>query len=59
MGLTSAQEIDVEEVQESPLNDGAWDLVHQLLTQLDDLRIEPVCEEQEGIILDFGVEASG
>ncbi|WP_437229819.1 methenyltetrahydromethanopterin cyclohydrolase [Planctomicrobium sp. SH661] len=50
----------VEEEQNSgSLNDLAWDLVHQLLAQLDELRIEPVEESGPGIVLDFGIEAAG
>lgn len=48
-----------EEQDASSLNDLAWDLVHQLLGQVDELRIEPVEESGPGIVLDFGVEAEG
>lgn len=48
-----------DEQNESPLNDQAWDLVHQLLNRPDELRIEPVSGFGPGILLDFGVEAPG
>jgi len=48
-----------EEQDASSLNDLAWDLVHQLLSQLDELRIELVEASSPGIVLDFGVETAG
>lgn len=43
----------------APLNELAWDLVHQILTQTDELAVEPVAEAAPGMVLDFGVEAPG
>jgi len=48
-----------EEQDASSLNDLAWDLVHQLLSQLDELRIDLVETSSPGIVLDFGVETAG
>lgn len=48
-----------EQESASSLNDLAWDLVHQLLSQLDELRIDLVQDAGPGIILDFGVETAG
>lgn len=48
-----------EELQDSPLNDLAWDLVHQLLTQLEELQVEIAPESGPGLALDFGIEAPG
>ena len=48
-----------EQESASSLNELAWDLVHQLLSQMDELRID-LCEESApGIVLDFGVETAG
>jgi N-acyl-D-amino-acid deacylase len=41
------------------LNELAWDLVHQLLSELDELRIAPGDAETPGIVLDFGIETPG
>ncbi|WP_417848562.1 methenyltetrahydromethanopterin cyclohydrolase [Thalassoglobus sp.] len=41
------------------LNDSTWDLVHQILGSLDELRVEPVDYDGLGLILDFGVDAPG
>ena len=41
------------------LNDSAWDLVHQILGSLDELRAEPANYDGPGMVLDFGVEAPG
>ncbi len=41
------------------LNDAAWDLIHQILVSLDELRVEPVEYDGPGLILDFGVNAPG
>ncbi|WP_437188464.1 methenyltetrahydromethanopterin cyclohydrolase [Planctomicrobium sp. SH668] len=48
-----------DEHEGSALNDLAWDLVHQLLGQLEELRVEQVEDSGPGVILDFGVEAAG
>lgn len=41
------------------LNGLSWDLVQQVLTTLDELRVEPVTGFGSGLLLDFGVEALG
>ncbi|WP_437202502.1 methenyltetrahydromethanopterin cyclohydrolase [Planctomicrobium sp. SH664] len=51
--------MEEEENVESPLNDLAWDLVHQILSEADELRVQPVAEQGAGVVLDFGVEADG
>jgi len=48
-----------EDRPDSALNDLAWDLVHQLLNQLDELRIDAVSGHAPGVLLDFGVDAPG
>lgn len=48
-----------EQEEASSLNDLAWDLVHQLLPQQDELRIELCADAGPGIVLDFGVETAG
>ncbi|SFH52350.1 methenyltetrahydromethanopterin cyclohydrolase [Planctomicrobium piriforme] len=48
-----------EELDEAPLNDLAWDLVHQVLSRLDELRIDAVAGFGPGVLLDFGVDAPG
>ncbi len=44
---------------DSPLNDLAWDLVHQLLNRLDELRVDAVSGHAPGVLLDFGVDSPG
>lgn len=41
------------------LNDLAWDLVHQLLAEADELRVEPLTDQGAGVVVDFGVETTG
>ncbi|MEZ5944664.1 MAG: methenyltetrahydromethanopterin cyclohydrolase [Planctomycetaceae bacterium] len=51
---------DLDEMEHEPvLNELAWDLVHQMLTATDEMQVDPVETEAGGVILDFGVEASG
>lgn len=47
-----------KEQDDSPLNDLAWDLVHQILLQSEELRVEPA-SESGGMVLDFGVDVAG
>jgi len=42
-----------------PLNTFAWDLVHQLLPDIEEYRIESVDIDSPGIVLDFGVDTLG
>ncbi len=44
---------------DAPLNQLAWDLVHQLLLRVDDLRIDAVSGYGPGVVLDFGVDSPG
>lgn len=48
-----------EDMHEPVLNELAWDLVHQLLGELDELRIAPVEGDVPGVVLDFGIETAG
>lgn len=41
------------------LNEATFDLVHQILNSLDELRVGAVEYDGPGIVLDFGVEAPG
>lgn len=52
---------DLEDLDEHDpiLNDSTWDLVHQILGCLDELRVEPANYDGPGMVLDFGVEAPG
>ena len=44
---------------EFSLNEMAWELVSQILTKTDELRVAPVEVEGGGCVIDFGVEAPG
>lgn len=48
-----------DEESNAPLNELAWDLVNQILTETDQLNVEPVASSAPGLVLDFGVEAAG
>lgn len=48
-----------EELDDSALNALAWDLVHQLLVDLDEYDVEGVDIGGPGAVLDFGVETIG
>jgi methenyltetrahydromethanopterin cyclohydrolase len=59
--LTGWEEIDTvnDEQGAAALNDQAWDLVHQILAEADELRIDPVTGHGPGVVIDFGVETTG
>lgn len=57
--MSDATEEFDDEGPGAALNDLAWDLVHQVLTEVDDLRVEPIEIEGGGMLIDFGVEAAG
>ncbi len=44
-----------EEFDVPLLNELAWDLVNQLLTITDELRIEPVAIDSPAVVIDFGI----
>ncbi|TWT58419.1 Methenyltetrahydromethanopterin cyclohydrolase [Thalassoglobus neptunius] len=44
---------------EPSLNHQAWDLIQQVLYNLDELRVEPALSSESGIVLDFGVNVPG
>ena len=51
--------LGIHVVEDAPLNNLAWDLVHQLLVELDEFRVEAVESDAPGIIVDFGVDVLG
>lgn len=48
-----------DEPQDPTLNELAFDLVHQILTATETMRVEPVETKTGAIVLDFGVETTG
>ena len=48
-----------DEVHDPTLNELSFDLVHQILTATETLRVEPVETESGAILLDFGIDAPG
>lgn len=52
-------ELPDDETQEPTLNELAFDLVHQVLTATETMRVEPVDSESGAIVLDFGIETVG
>jgi len=54
-----AMDESFEDELEPVLNESAWDLVHQVLTVCEELRVDPVETESGAVVLDFGVEATG
>ena len=52
-------EHDEFDLDESLLNDRAWDLVNQILTCVEELRVGPSELEGPGLVLDFGVNYDG
>jgi len=55
----SDQEVSEDEVQDPTLNELSFDLVHQILTATETLRIEPVETDSGAILLDFGIDSPG
>ena len=56
-----SDDFDTDEMgtSDGALNHAGWDLVSQIMTLVDDLRVEPVEVEGGGLVLDFGVETTG
>ena len=48
-----------QDIEEPLLNELAWDLVNQLMTMTEELRIEPIDVDSSAVVLDFGIETPG
>lgn len=57
--MYSDHNTDLDDEPLTVLNDQAWDLVHQILNTVEELRVEPVLLDCGAMVLDFGVEATG